>query len=93
MGRKNVYRRFRSELQAIKDDSVVDYIKRPSFQMSGNKEFFAEGIISIEIYTQENISFFASKLKVNVSGRELTMCFYNRNTIKISGYITGIEFE
>ncbi len=93
MRRRNLYRRLKDEIKAISDESVAGYIKRPSFQMSGNKEFFAEGIIAVEVYTEEKIIFDASNLKVYIRGRGLCMCFYNRNTVKISGYIIGIDFE
>ncbi len=91
--RKNIYKTLKSELREIKNESVMGYIKRPNFSMSGNKEFFAEGNISVDIYTQERIVFIASGTKVLIDGRSLSICFYNRNTMKVSGYIIKIEFE
>lgn len=91
--RKNIYRKIRNELREMGDSSVIGYIKRPEFTMSGNREFFAEGNISVEVYTEEIITFTASGMCVKVQGRALSLCFYSRTSMKIAGYITSLEFE
>ncbi len=91
--KKNICRRIRKEIREIKDDSVIGYIKRPNFSMSGNREFFAEGNISVDVYTDEIITFSASGICVRIEGRSLSMCFYSRTSMKITGYIIKLEFE
>lgn len=91
--RKNIYRKIRNELREIGDTSVIGYIRRPCFSMSGNREFFAEGNISVEAYTEEMITFAASGMYIKVQGRDLSLCFYSRTSMKITGYITSLEFD
>lgn len=90
--RKVIGGRIKKELSSIKDNSAINYIKRPAFQMSGNRELFTEGQIYVETYTDKNIVFSASGMNIIVSGNELSMCFYNKNLLKISGYIENVKF-
>lgn len=91
--KKGLYGKIRSEAKKIKNNSLTGYIVRPIFTMSGNIEFIAEGKIFVEIYREEEIKFIVNGMRVTLSGRTLEMCFYNRHTVKITGFIINIEFE
>ncbi len=91
--KKGLYGKIRSEAKKIKNNSVTAYIVRPTFTMSGNTEFIAEGKIIVEVYSEEKIKFTVNGMVVTLNGRALEICFYNKHTAKISGFITDIEFE
>ncbi|MBR3996475.1 MAG: YabP/YqfC family sporulation protein [Clostridia bacterium] len=90
---KGIYRKLKSKAVGIKSNSISGYIKRPTFNLSGNRELFAEGKISVEKYGDTEIVMCINGMTVSVSGRGLEMCFYNRYTVKLSGFITGICFD
>ena len=89
----DICRRIKSKARQMKDDSVVQYIKRPVFTLSGNREFVAQGHISVEKYTDTEIILRVDKMNVTVSGSSLLMCFYNRHTVKLSGFIASLDFK
>ena len=90
---KSIYKRIKNKAIGMKNNSVSEYIKRPTFNLSGNRELFAEGTIKVEKYGDSEIILCINEMRVSVSGRGLVMCFYNRYTVKLSGFITGISFD
>ena len=90
---RSIYKRIYHKLKNAKDNSVAEYITGASFNILGNRELFAEGSIKVEKYRDVEIVFVVNKMRVSVFGRGLSMCFYNKYTIKITGFITGISFD
>ena len=90
--RSELGRRIMKKAASIKEDSVPAYLRRPVFTLSGNKELVAQGRISVEKYTEEETVIKISGMTVSAYGRGLAMCFYNKTTVKIAGYITSISF-
>lgn len=91
--KRNIYTRVYQKLKNAKNNSVAEYITGASFNIMGNRELFAEGNIKVEKYTDTEIVLMVNKMRVAVSGRGLCMCFYNKHTVKINGFITGIGFD
>ena len=90
--RSELGRRIRMKAASIREDSVPAYLRRPVFTLSGNKELVAQGGISVEKYTEQETVIKVSGMTVSACGRGLTMCFYNKTTVKLSGYITSVSF-
>lgn len=91
--RRTIYTRVSHKLRNAKNNSVTEYITEASFRIMGNRELFAEGNIKVEKYADTEIVLTVNKMRVALSGRGLSMCFYNKHTVKITGFITGIGFE
>lgn len=89
---KNILRRIKAGTESIMDNSPAEYLRRPLFTLSGNRELIAQGEISVEKYGETEIIVTVSKTEVTILGRGLAMCFYNRHTVKLSGYITSVSF-
>lgn len=92
-GKRRIYAHLKDGIKQIQSNSVSGYIKRPNFNLSGNREMFVEGHISVEKYDDNEIALSVDEMTVFVNGRELNMCFYNRHTVKLTGFITDIRFE
>ena len=90
---RDILRRIKRKAESIKEDSALAYLQRPMFTLSGNRELIAQGSISVEKYTQEKIVLTVSGMTVSADGRNLVMNFYNKNTVKLSGYITALNFD
>ncbi len=90
---KNIIKKIRSGTERLIDNSPMEYIRRPLFTVSGNKELIAQGDISVEKYGEEEMRMNVSRTSVTVLGRGLTMCFYNKHTVQLSGYILSISFD
>lgn len=88
-----LYRRIKLKAESISEDSAFAYLKRPVFTLSGNKELIAQGRISVEKYGEEETVIKVSGMTVSAYGRGLAMCFYNKTTVKLSGYITSVNFS
>ena len=84
---------FKSKLNDIKENSVINYFSQPVITMFGNKEFFAEGKISVEKYKDTEIVLNINSLTVRIVGRGLSLCFYSRKTVKAYGFITDLSFD
>ncbi len=90
---KGIYGRIKAKTESLKENSAFEYIRRPLFTLSGNRELIAQGSISVEKYGETEIMIKVNKMTVTATGTGLAMCFYNRNTVKLSGYIKAITFE
>ena len=87
--RKNLMK----EIKEIKDNSVVEYLRRPAISISGNREMIVEGKIQVKKYSEELINFYVNNMDVTVTGSDLSLCFYNKKTMKITGYINNTNYS
>ena len=87
-----VYRSIKAKTVRIMDNSPMQYLKRPLFTVSGNRELIAQGDVSVDEYGENRIVMMIGKMKITICGRGLMMCFYNRYTVKLTGVITDINF-
>jgi len=92
-GRRAFMKSIRTKAREIRDNSVPRYISEPVFNLFGNREFFAEGCISVEKYGECEIVLRVNSIIVSVSGRDLSMCFYSSEKVKLEGFMTSVTFE
>ena len=90
---EDLFGKLKAKTKGFIDNSPLEFIKRPLFTICGNRELIAQGNISVDKYGDTEMKVQVGKLYVTVCGRELTMCFYNRHTVKLAGYITDINFS
>lgn len=92
-GMKSLYGFLKKEALHMKHNSLGEMVKNPEFYIFGNQELYAQGHISVDKYSETEIFLTVDKMKVYITGRGLSMCFYNRKTVKLDGFITGITYE
>ena len=85
--------RFKGRMKEIRDNSVLNCFSLPTITMFGNREFFAEGKITVEKYTDTEIVLCINTFTARILGRGLSLCFYSRKNVKASGYITDLSFD
>ncbi len=59
----------------------------------GNKELYIENFKSILEYSDCCIRLHTKQGRLCIEGKRLRICHYNRDDMKISGYIQRIQFE
>ncbi len=89
----DICRRVKNAARRIREDSALRYIKNPLFTMSSNREFIAQGNITVEKYEDTEVILMIGQLSITALGRGLTLCFYNKYTAKLQGYITSVNFD